>query len=297
MSIIPIAWNFSCGTAIPAKKNHEPQNGAKERSPGEGGPEGATRPWVKDELAGIAACGMCCPNYKKQDVVMASSQNNVWSYLKEGLLFLWRFIHQPSSVGAILPSSDRLARALVSQIPQTSSSQKRYILEVGPGTGVVSEKILRCIRPQDELHLVEFDRDFCAQLREKFAKVDNIKIYEGSITDFDPEKDMHLPPDQKYDAIISSLPFNAFDQQTVDTILSKYEHLVREGGGVSYFEYLFLPTISKLFVEKVKAHQLDQLLELKDKFYRKHGNTKQSVWVNMPPAQIVHHTIHKNSRI
>ncbi len=41
--------------AVPAKKNHEPQNGAKDGSPGEGGPEGATRPWVNADLAGTAA--------------------------------------------------------------------------------------------------------------------------------------------------------------------------------------------------------------------------------------------------
>ncbi len=42
---------------FPLKKNHEPQNGAKDGSPGEGGPEGATRPWVNADLAGTAAEG------------------------------------------------------------------------------------------------------------------------------------------------------------------------------------------------------------------------------------------------
>ncbi len=40
--------------AVPVKKNHEPQNGAKDGSSGEGGPEGATRPWVNADLTGTA---------------------------------------------------------------------------------------------------------------------------------------------------------------------------------------------------------------------------------------------------
>ncbi len=39
---------------VPLKKNHESQNGAKDGSSGEGGPEGATRPWVTADLAETA---------------------------------------------------------------------------------------------------------------------------------------------------------------------------------------------------------------------------------------------------
>ena len=222
---------------------------------------------------------------------MASPQHTVWTSLKEGLRFIWRFIQKPSAIGAILPSSDRLAKALVKPISANVSPKKRYILEVGPGTGVISQEILRQINPDDELHLVESDHDFCAQLREKFAHVPNIKIIEGSITDFNPEIDMHMPALQKYDVIISGLPFNSFDKSTVEKILSKYENLATEGGAVSYFEYLFLPTLLKLFIEKRKANQLDQLLKLKEAFYNKFGKNKERIWVNMPPAQVVHHTL------
>ncbi len=41
-------------TAVSAEKNHDPQNGAKDGSPAEGGPEEATRPWVNADLAGTA---------------------------------------------------------------------------------------------------------------------------------------------------------------------------------------------------------------------------------------------------
>ncbi len=52
-------------SAVPAKKNDKPQNGAKDVSPGEGGPEGATRPWVNADLAGTAGMKLALIGYGK----------------------------------------------------------------------------------------------------------------------------------------------------------------------------------------------------------------------------------------
>lgn len=41
-------------TAVPTRKNSEPQNGVKEDSPGKGNPEGVTHPRVNEDLAGTA---------------------------------------------------------------------------------------------------------------------------------------------------------------------------------------------------------------------------------------------------
>jgi phosphatidylethanolamine/phosphatidyl-N-methylethanolamine N-methyltransferase len=224
---------------------------------------------------------------------MTLAKKSIWSTLKDGVFFTWHFIQSPTSVGAILPSSDRLAKAIVRQIPITASNQKRYILEVGPGTGVFSEKIIKRMNPEDELHLVEFDPDFCKQLRAKFAHIPNVKIFEGSIIDFNPQEHMKMSKDKKYEFLVSGLPFNAFQKGFVEKVLNKYEAITTEGAKVSYFEYLFLPMVRRFFLEKAEAAEFDQVLEVKNEFYKKFGQTKDRIWFNMPPAQVLHHTIVK----
>ena len=50
--------------------------------------------------------------------------------------FLLRVLNNPRNIGAVAPSSVALARALAAEIPHGP------VLELGPGTGVITEAIL-----------------------------------------------------------------------------------------------------------------------------------------------------------
>ena len=54
--------------------------------------------------------------------------------------FLLQYITHPRTVGAILPSSKRLARKMVESIDFENA---KCIVELGPGTGVFTENILK----------------------------------------------------------------------------------------------------------------------------------------------------------
>src|SRR5260221_14765968 len=58
-------------------------------------------------------------------------------------MFIAKFIKDPASVGAIAPSSRRLAAAMVGRI---DFARARAIVELGPGTGVFSAAVLAGIR-------------------------------------------------------------------------------------------------------------------------------------------------------
>jgi phospholipid N-methyltransferase len=211
--------------------------------------------------------------------------------LKNGLLFLQQFIKFPLTVGSLIPSSHRLAKAMIRQIPKVDEGQKRYILEVGPGTGVFTDQLIKRINPEDELHLVEFDHDFCEQLKQKYRHLNNVKIYEGSITDFDPHKDLKLPETEKYQFIISGLPFNSFKDSTVKEVLNKYKNICADGGKLSYFEYMLLPSIKKIFMDTEGVFNLNKILKRKQKFYDQHRITVDNVWTNFTPAKVFHHEL------
>lgn len=81
--------------------------------------------------------------------------------------FLARLVRQPKIVGAVAPSSEALARAMAAEIPQGEGP----VLELGPGTGVVTRAILaRGISPS-RLTVLEYDSHFAALIKERFPGV------------------------------------------------------------------------------------------------------------------------------
>jgi len=77
----------------------------------------------------------------------------VTTTLADNLRFLRALIARPKSIGAIAPSSPALAEAIARQIDPALGP----VLEVGPGTGVITEAILaRGVAP-DCLTLLEYD--------------------------------------------------------------------------------------------------------------------------------------------
>ena len=88
--------------------------------------------------------------------------------LDDEVRFLSTWLQSPIKTGALSPSSPALAKAMAAEI---DPSVPGPVVEIGPGTGPVTEAILaRGITPQ-RLVLVEFNREFCALLRKRFPGV------------------------------------------------------------------------------------------------------------------------------
>lgn len=213
-----------------------------------------------------------------------------WSQFSgNGLTFLKNFIQSPKTVGSIIPSFKGLAKEIVSEIPKFTSviGAKRVILEIGPGTGSFTEKIIKRMGPDDVLHLVEFDEKFCEILTQTYRDLiltGKLVIYNQDILRFSPEL--------KYDFIVSGLPLNAFNPEMVSKIFEKIKELSEPGKTkFSYFEYLLVPTIVKLFANTAKAAKLDRIQSIKDQFQRAHPFRNKNVYFNFPPATVRHHRI------
>ena len=75
------------------------------------------------------------------------------------------WLEKPLTVGAVAPSGKALARIMAGYIDPAAESP---VVELGPGTGPVTEALVeRGIDPA-RLILVEFDPQFCALLRERY---------------------------------------------------------------------------------------------------------------------------------
>ena len=118
--------------------------------------------------------------------------------LADQFRFLGRLIARPSQVGAVAPSSPGLARAMAAQI---DPAWRGPILELGPGTGVVTAALIaRGIAPE-RLTSIEYDPDFAKLIAERFP---GVHVVRGDAYDLTGTLGQSLR--EPFAAIVSSLP-------------------------------------------------------------------------------------------
>src|SRR3954447_4218238 len=123
-----------------------------------------------------------------------------WALCQE---FLRQFRTRSHDTGALLPSSPALARALAS--PFRRHPPPRRLLEVGPGTGAVTEVLLQLLRPGDHLDIVEINEHFVALLERRFAEEPLFRARRGQ-TRLLHAPLQAVPGEGLYDFLISGLP-------------------------------------------------------------------------------------------
>src|ERR687890_2689283 len=81
--------------------------------------------------------------------------------------FLRSWIERPLVTGALTPSGKMLARTMASYVDPRIPGP---VIELGPGTGPVTEALIRRGVAQERLVLIEYSPEFCQLLRRKFPK-------------------------------------------------------------------------------------------------------------------------------
>jgi phosphatidylethanolamine/phosphatidyl-N-methylethanolamine N-methyltransferase len=122
--------------------------------------------------------------------------------LDHELTFFKGWIDRPKAVGSITPTSSVTARRMVSIINPESGLP---VLELGPGTGVITRAILaRGVKPRD-LYSVEYSSDFVRYLRGLFP---DVNIIEGDA--FDLDSTLGENRGLVFDSVISGVPLLNF---------------------------------------------------------------------------------------
>ncbi|MCY1664972.1 phospholipid N-methyltransferase PmtA [Rhizobium sp. SL86] len=123
----------------------------------------------------------------------------------EEIRFFKGWIDGPKRVGAILPTSGITARRMASVITPKSGLP---VLELGPGTGIITKAILqRGISPEN-LVSIEFSTDFFQHLTRNFPGVHFIN---GDA--FDLQNTLGSFKDVQFDAVISAIPMLSFPME------------------------------------------------------------------------------------
>ena len=196
--------------------------------------------------------------------------------------YLAFFTELPSSfrdIGSVIPSSRFLVNELVKAMPE--GNEKRRILEVGAGTGVLTKKLIDLIEKDDELHVYEINKSFCEHLEKLIGglngKASNVKLFSTDILELDKS--------EKYDVIFCGLPFMNFSPELVDKMLSLLVSSLKKGGTLAYFGYLGLPKIRQLYVNDKEKKRIREVLACLDKYKAQADNSRrEKVFLNIPPA-------------
>jgi phospholipid N-methyltransferase len=161
--------------------------------------------------------------------------------------FFREFLKERKTVGSITPSSRYLSRRMISCI---DFSEAKCIVELGPGTGVITREIVKRLGPDTQLFVFEMNETFI----EKHLQYDDPRIH--IIHDSAEHIGRYLEEEgiEKADYIISSLPLTNFPEALKTRILDESVRCLRPGG--VYMQYQYMTTALKLLKQKFSKVKL-----------------------------------------
>ena len=169
--------------------------------------------------------------------------------------FLRGLINDPRGVSAPAPSSPALARAIAAEVDPL---REGLVIELGPGTGVVTQALLDHGIDAERLIAIEQEPSFVGLMRERFPQVTlccgDALMFENCI-----------PPSAKVAAIISGLPLLNLPVSTRHSLLRRA--LRRQGSGGSFIQlsYSWRPPVSPQGGMELES---------------------RAIWRNFPPAHV-----------
>jgi phospholipid N-methyltransferase len=182
------------------------------------------------------------------------------------LAFFGALVRNPRAVGAIVPSSASLARRMARDIVPASR-----VVELGPGTGVITREIIARNGEAGSLLAVDVDRAFVDRLRRAWPGLDCVCASAEILPVLAAERGW-----PEVDHIVSGLPFATLPSATTRLILDGVHQLLRQGGTFTTFQY-------------VHAYRVPSAVEFRRQMSRRLGcqPTTQLVVRNVPPALVL----------
>jgi phosphatidylethanolamine/phosphatidyl-N-methylethanolamine N-methyltransferase len=209
-------------------------------------------------------------------------------------LFFKEFLKNPFEVASVVPTSRALADSMV-QLGICAVRQHYeviHVLEVGGGTGAVTERLLERLTADDHLTIIESNPAFFKYLQEKVKALKKL-----SKTDFPKVRLLQgLYPDilktthQQYQLLITSIPFNSFPRPVATKIFNRMITHVTKPGALVFQDYPMLRKVNNLIRKCVPGLATTGLPNLKEKYKSEFQELhiklmEETVFLNMPPAK------------
>lgn len=174
-------------------------------------------------------------------------------------LFFRAVLANPRVMGAACPSSVKLAQSIANLvIPPDNDS---LVLELGGGTGIVTNALLQHGVAPAKLVVVELDKLLARHLKQQFPDVTVIQGNAVKLCQLCNRYERHIG------IVVSSLPLLSLPSSSVAALGMEFDKMLGPKGSLIQYTYRLNNRPSPL------ATYLDRV-------------STQTVWCNMPPAKI-----------
>jgi phosphatidylethanolamine/phosphatidyl-N-methylethanolamine N-methyltransferase len=179
--------------------------------------------------------------------------------LDDEVRFLRSWIEKPLQMGAVMPSGRVLARTMAQYVDVESDAP---VVELGPGTGAITNALIARGVDQKRLVLVEYNPGFCALLRDRYPQA---QVIQGDAYRLrDSLREVLSSPAS---AVVSGLPLVTKPMQTRLRLIRDAFLALAPGAPFVQFTYSVAPPIPRS-LPGVSTE------------------ASERVWINLPPARV-----------
>jgi phosphatidylethanolamine/phosphatidyl-N-methylethanolamine N-methyltransferase len=179
--------------------------------------------------------------------------------LDDEVRFLRSWIEKPLHVGAVMPSGRLLARTMAQYVDIESAGA---VVELGPGTGAITNALIERGVDQKRLVLVEYNPSFCALLRDRYPQA---KVVQGDA--YTLRETLWNVLSAPADAVVSGLPLVTKPMLTRVRLVRDAFAALAPGAPFVQFTYSVVPPIPKS-LPGVSTE------------------ASERIWMNLPPARV-----------
>ena len=179
--------------------------------------------------------------------------------LDDEVRFIRSWIEKPLSIGAVTPSGKVLARTMAGFV---DPSVPGPVIELGPGTGPVTEALVEQGVDPSRLVLVEYNPEFCRLLR---ARYPDATVIRGDA--YALHRTFGSMLKEPAAAIVSGLPLVTKPLKTRVRLIREAFRLMQPNAPFVQFTYAVMPPIPK-------------------KLAGVSTEASERIWMNVPPARV-----------
>ena len=138
---------------------------------------------------------------------------------------------------------------IINKISNLVDIKNKTVLEIGPGTGNLTKKILE--KKPKKIFLVEKDKRFCDMLNSKLSSFKNYTLFNDDILEFNIDKNLNI------DLIFGNLPYNISTQ-----IFAKFIKLKKWPPTFSKIIFMFQKEVADRILAKPNTKDFSRITVL-----------------------------------
>lgn len=150
--------------------------------------------------------------------------------------FLRSWLESPLKIGAVSPSGPALSKRMADYV---EAGREGAVLELGPGTGVVTKAIIERGIATDRMVALEYNADFCELLNKRFP---GVRVLQGDAYNLSETLSDTKPGTLA--SIVSSLPLFSRPSEERRKLLLEALDLLEPGAPFIQFSYAMVPPIA-----------------------------------------------------